>query len=75
LIRARCAMRRTVAESTDIKSPLGLGVKRARYSTAALAQAMRTGEPKFWYEIFAQTHVGKARRGMNPGFGASGRLR
>src|SRR5580700_1843242 len=45
LIRARCAMRRTVAESTDIKSPLGLGVKQAGYSTGALAQAMRDGEP------------------------------
>jgi hypothetical protein len=45
LIRARCAMRRTVAESTDMGFPLGLWLKRAGYSTVALAQAMRDGAP------------------------------
>jgi hypothetical protein len=38
-------MRRTVAESTDIKSSLGLWLRQAGYSTGALAQAMRDGAP------------------------------
>jgi len=40
-----------------MNSPLVLGLKRAGYSTVALAQATRGGGPKFWYEIFAQLHM------------------
>jgi hypothetical protein len=68
-------MRRTVAESTDMGSPLGFWLKQVGYSTAALAQAMRSGAPKFWYEISAQTHFRKAWQDTKMGFGASGKLR
>jgi hypothetical protein len=58
-----------------MNSPLGLWLKQAGNSTGALAQAMRNGEPKFWYEIFAQTHFRKARQDTKPGFGASEKSR
>jgi hypothetical protein len=54
-------MRRTVAESTGMSSPLGFWLRQAGYSTGAVAQAMRDSAPKFWYEIFAQSDKNVSR--------------
>jgi hypothetical protein len=44
-----------------MNSPLGFWLKQVGYSTGALAQAMRNGESKFWYKIFAQSDKNVSR--------------
>jgi hypothetical protein len=41
--------------------PFGFGLKHGGYSTVALAQAMRGGGPKSWYEIFARSYQNVSR--------------